>query len=283
VIALALPLNIFGNYVLLYGNLGFPKLGLAGAGIATAFTGTFMFLSMVGYVLVHPRLRRYLIYPSNIFNYFEYVKQIFKVGLPIGLCHVGEMGVFLFSTVAMGVFGPEILAAHTIALRAAGVFYAVPLGYAQAATVRIGYLSGQGNARAIRNTLQTIINLALVSGVLIFGVIIAVKNGLPQLVLDQQQITGVVAVEASMFLTLLALMQPSMNLGTIAAGALRGFKDTQMPMVYSLTRFWGLGFIGAMVLAFRFGLDGVGIWLGLLLATIVFAAAVLVRIRNRFW
>jgi MATE family multidrug resistance protein len=78
-------------------------------------------------------------------------------------------------------------------------------------------------------------------------------------------------------------MQPSMNLGTIAAGALRGFKDTQMPMVYSLTSFWGLGFIGAMILAFRFGLDGVGIWLGLLLATIVFAAAVLVRIRNRFW
>jgi MATE family multidrug resistance protein len=179
VIALALPLNIFGNYVLLYGNLGFPKLGLAGAGIATAFTGTFMFLSMVGYVLVHPRLRRYLIYPSNIFNYFEYVKQIFKVGLPIGLCHVGEMGVFLFSTVAMGVFGPEILAAHTIALRAAGVFYAVPLGYAQAATVRIGYLSRQGNTRAIRSTLQTIISLALVSGVLIFGVIIAMKNGLP--------------------------------------------------------------------------------------------------------
>ncbi|MCI0505527.1 MAG: MATE family efflux transporter [Gammaproteobacteria bacterium] len=283
VTALALPINIFGNYLLLYGNLGFPNLGLAGAGIATAVTGTFMFLSMVCYVLVHPRLRRYLYFPSNIFNHFAHVREIVKIGLPIGICHVGEMGVFLFSTVTMGVFGAEVLAAHTIALRAAGVFYALPLGYAQAATVRIGYLSGQGDTRAIRSTLQTIINLALVSGVAIFIVIIAVKNSLPELVLDPQQITGVVAAEASMFLTLLAFMQPSVSLGTITAGALRGFKDTQMPMVFSLTSYWGLGFMGALVLAFQLGLDGAGIWLGLLLATIVFAAAVLVRIRNRFW
>ena len=283
VTAVALPINAFGNYALLYGNLGFPDLGLAGAGIATGITGVFMFVTMVAYVLNHERLRRYLYFPANSVVYSEQLKEIFKIGLPIGICHVGEMGVFLFSTVTMGIFGAEVLAAHTIALRAAGVFYAVPIGYAQAATVRIGYLVGQGNTLAIRYSLKTIINMSLVFGTLLLLFIMSVKNSLPQLVLDPQQITSVVILEASGFITLLALMQPSINLGTISAGALRGFKDTKVPMVFSLVSYWGFGFVGAMALAFWSGFNGTGIWIGLLLATIVFAATMVMRIRKHYW
>jgi len=193
------------------------------------------------------------------------------------------MGVFLFSTVTMGIFGVEVLAAHTIALRAAGVFYAVPMGYAQAATVRIGYLVGQGNSRVIRNALKTIVNMSLMFGTLILLFIMAVKNNLPQLVLDPQQITSVVILEASAFMTLLALMQPSINLGTVSAGALRGLKDTKLPMVFSLTSYWGFGFFGAMALAFWSGFNGTGIWIGLLSATIVFAATMVMRIRKHYF
>ena len=282
VTALALPINILGNYLLLYGNLGFPDLGLAGAGVATVITGVFMFLSMVGYVLAHCRLKRYLFFPTNVVSNLEQLKEIFKIGLPIGICHVGEMGVFLFSTVTMGIFGIEVLAAHTIALRAAGVFYAVPLGFAQAATVRIGYLVGQGNTRLIRSAMQTIISLSLVCGIALCVFIIVTKNSLPQLVLESQQITEIVRGEAATFLNLLALMQPTMNLGTISAGALRGFKDTRVPMLLSLASYWGFGLMGAMVVAFWFNFNGTGIWVGLLLATMAFAATVAMRIRKYY-
>ena len=278
VTACALPVNIIGNYLLLYGNYGFPKLGLAGAGIATAITGVFMFVTMAAYIRSQQRLRRYWYLPAAKIEHTVQLQEIFKIGLPIGICHVGEMGVFLFTTVTMGVFGADVLAAHTIALRAAGVFYAVPLGYAQAATVRIGYLCGKGHALFVQNALSTIFVVTVLFGVTLMLFILAVKTSLPSLVLDASQITNTVLMEASTFLTLLALMQVSINLGTVGAGALRGFKDTRVPMVYSLASYWGFGFAGAMAMAFWFGLDGTGIWTGLLLATIAFAVAIWWRI-----
>ena len=283
VTACAMPVNIVGNYLLLYGNYSFPRLGLAGAGIATAITGAFMFITMVAYIASQKRLRRYWYLPAASTGRIVQFKEIFKIGLPIGICHVGEMGVFLFTTVTMGVFGAEVLAAHTIALRAAGVFYAVPLGYGQAATVRIGYLSGKGHALLIQNALTTIFAVTAMFGVILMLFILAVKTSLPSLVLDASQMTDAVLVEASIFLTLLALMQFSINLGTVGAGALRGFKDTRLPMIYSLVSYWGFGFAGAMAMAFWFGLEGAGIWCGLLLATIAFAVAVWWRIYRYYW
>ncbi|MGD8885414.1 MAG: MATE family efflux transporter, partial [Gammaproteobacteria bacterium] len=283
VTACALPVNIVGNYLLLYGNLGFPRLGLAGAGIATAVTGVFMFASMAGYVALHPRFRRYWYLQRSSVTPLAQIKEIFHVGLPIGVCHVGEMGVFLFSTVTMGVFGAEVLAAHTIALRAAGVFYAVPLGYAQAATVRVAYLFARKDNERLQQALRTVMIMVLAFGIVLMLFILTVKDGLPAMVLDPDQITSEVLAKASTFLVLLAVMQVTINLGTVGAGVLRGFKDTRIPMMFSLFAYWGFGFGAAMLLAMAAGLNGSGIWVGLLTATAVFALLVWRRLYRYYW
>lgn len=283
VTAMALPMNILGNWLLLYGNLGFPNMGLAGAGVATTVTGTFMFVLMALYIVFHPHLRRYLWLPVDSKDHWSRLKEIFRVGLPIGVSHVGEMGVFLFATVTMGIFGAEVLAAHTIALRAAGVFYAVPLGYAQVAAIRIGYLNGQNDATQTRLALHTVTIMSLVFGIVLFALILLSKDSIIHVVLDPSQITQTVVAQASAFLLLLAVMQPATCLGTIGAGSLRGFQDTRIPMFYSLGSFWGFGFLGAMGLAFFTGLQSNGIWTGLLLAAIAFSMMVTFRIKRLYW
>lgn len=278
VTAFALPVNIVGNYLLLYGNLGAPKLGLAGAGIATTMTGLFMVSALSLYIIRHPSLRRYLFFPVLREKNKHFRHEILKVGLPIGVSHFGEMGVFLFSTVTMGIFGAEILAAHTVALRVAGIVYAAPLGYAQAATVRIGYLMGQGNRDQIHLAVRTALTLAGIIGCLMLLLIVATKDDIANLFLNSQQINPIITVQASAFLFILAFIQPTDCFGTIGAGVLRGFKDTQKPMVFSLGSYWGFGFVGALILAFVIDLGGIGLWIGLLTATTSFALFVLLRI-----
>ena len=139
VTATALPINALGNYALIFGNFGLPELGLLGAGLASLISASYMFLMLVFYTTNHEVLKRYRLFAKIFTQRHNYVPEIFRVGFPIGLSNLGEMGVFLFATVTMGVFGTEVLAAHTIALRMAGVLYAFPMG------------AGGNRARGIRN------------------------------------------------------------------------------------------------------------------------------------
>lgn len=283
VTACALPVNILGNYALIYGNFGMPPLGLAGAAIATISTGCFMFLALLAYALLNRRLRRYWYLPASSRSFGEHLREVFRVGLPIGVSMFGEMGVFLFATVTMGMFGAEVLAAHTIALRAAGVVYAVPMGYSQAATVRVGYLFGQANVERLRRAIKTALSLSLGFGMLLLALVALGQDSITHWVLAPEQISDTVVSQAALFLVLLAAMQPSICLGTIGNGVLRGFKDTKVPMYFSLAGYWGFGFVGAMGLALIFGLGGLGIWIGLLTASVSFALFVLNRIRVKHW
>lgn len=278
VTAASLPVNIIGNYLFLYGSFGFPYLGLAGAALASTITGLFMFSSLLIYVLRHPKLRRYFVFPVLQQKRATVQQEILRIGLPIGISHFGEMGVFLFTTVTMGIFGAEVLAAHTIALRMAGVFYAIPIGYAQAAMVRIGYLVGQNNQPQLSRSIKTTLLIALISGVLLLGLILLIRQDISQLFISSEQMTSVVLSQASLFLLMLALMQPAMIVGTVGAGVLRGFKDSKMPMLYSLSCYWGLGFVGALILALGVHFDGLGLWLGLFSATAAFALLIVGRI-----
>ena len=278
VTAVSLPVNILGNYLFLYGSWGFPDLGLAGAGLASAITACFMFGSLLCYVLWQPEIRRYLKFPIVKHKSRELRKEIIRIGLPIGVSHFGEMGVFLFATVTMGIFGAEVLAAHTIALRMAGVFYALPIGYAQAAMVRIGYLHGRNEHARVNVAIKTILGFAFVAGLVMLVLITILRQDITGAFISEGQMTEVVIAQSSLFLMMLALMQPTVIVGTIGAGVLRGFKDSTVPMYYSLICYWGLGFIGALILALIVGMGGLGMWIGLLTATAAFAVLVAGRI-----
>ena len=265
-----LPLNALLNYFLLFGNYGFPELKLAGAGIATSLTASFMLLCLIIYSRLQSVLKTYRIFSSFQFYQPKTFKEIFKVGTPIGISNIGEMGVFLTSTIIIGIFGAETLAAHTIALRLAGLFYAFPLGLSQAATIRCGYLIGQKNLEQLKASIKISITMALFIGFLFLLTIWFFNQEIATLFLPVNENTQSLLLTAAGFLLVLGIIQPFDGLATVVAGILRGMKDTRIPMMLSIGSYWVIGFSSGMLLAFYFGYDGIGIWSGLAIGATVF-------------
>ncbi len=258
----ALPFNALGNYVLMFGHFGFPNMGLAGAGLSSFIAAGFMFFFLLIAMARKHYFRQYALLSWPDFTPGTF-KQIFRVGLPIGISNLGEMGVFLIATVMIGKFGAEAVAAHVVALRLAGVIYAIPLGYAQAATVRIGYVIGANQNEKVFTIIKTAIGISASVGLIYLAIITMFRLEISTLFFDPGTSAHNIIVQASLFLLILALAQPFETVGTVGNGILRGFKDTRQPMIFSMLAFWGVGFMGGITMAFYLGLEGVGIWLGL--------------------
>jgi len=273
-----LPLNALGNYLLLFGNFGFPEMKLAGAGIATTITACFMFCCLLTYCQLSKTLKSNCIFKNIKYINPDQLKQIFKTGLPIGISNIGEMGVFLTSTIVMGIFGAEALAAHTIALRLAGLFYAFPLGISQAATIRCGFLIGQKNIQQLKSSVVTVISMALATGLLFLTLIWFFNFEIASLFLTVNEDSMSVLLTAASFLLILGIIQPFDGLATVVAGILRGMKDTQLPMILSIGSYWLVGFSSGMILSFHYGLAGTGIWLGLAVGATVFGISTSMRL-----
>lgn len=273
-----LPLNALGNYLLLFGNFGFPELKLAGAGIATSITASFMFLCLLVYSLTNKNLRQYELFKRVELKNIAQIKQIIKTGIPIGISNVGEMGVFLASTITMGIFGVEALAAHTIALRLGGLFYAFPLGLSQAAAIRCGFLIAQGNIHQLKQSITTIIVTALIIGLVFTISIWFYSIEIASLFLASSDNTENVLLTAAAFLLILGVIQPFDALATASAGVLRGMKDTKIPMLLSIGSYWLVGSSVGLILAFYFQLQGTGLWIGLAAGATVFGFSTILRL-----
>lgn len=278
VTAVILPVNALGNYAFMFGHFGFPPLGLAGAGLSSALCAVLMFTLLSLYSLLTTRLKPYRLLSGLLRPNWGQFREIFRIGTPIGIANFGELGVFMLSTLMMGVIGAEALAAHTVALRMAGVFYALPLGLAQAATIRIGYAVGANNKKNATLAMRTGLLLGLIVGIFFLIFVWAMNHGIAALFLDPSAASVRVFAQAALFLTILALVQPFDCCSTLASGILRGYKDTRIPMLITLFGFWGVGFVGAMVLAFGLKMNGLGIWIGLAAATAVVAVGMLLRL-----
>lgn len=273
-----LPFNALGNYLLLFGNFGFPELKIAGAGIATTITATFMLLCFLIYCLTSSKLKSYSLFHKIELNNFLQLKEIFRIGVPIGISNIGEMGVFLMSTIMMGIFGAEALAAHTIALRLGGLFYAFPLGLSQAATIRCGFLIASGNLYQLKSAITTIVSTALIIG-LIFTISIWFYNiEIASLFLSSNEDTENVLLTAAAFLLILGVIQPFDALATASAGMLRGMKDTRIPMMLSIGSYWVVGFTTGLILAFYFNMEGTGLWIGLAAGASFFGITTIARL-----
>ena len=275
--ATALPLNAVGNYALIFGNFGMPVMGLAGAGLASLLTAGYMVAMLLLYIANHNKFKCYHLFARPFSHRYYHVPEIIRIGLPVGLSNLGEMGVFLFSTVTMGVFGVEVLAAHTVALRMAGVLYAFPLGMAQAATVRVGYAVGAKDNESVFLTMKTALSLAVIAGVLFMTTTLSLNSQIVSWFLSENLVPSI-ASQAVLFLMLIAFFQPFDGLACVGAGILRGFKDTKIPMLFSMAAFWGVGFLGGWTLAFIVGIQGLGIWLGLAGAVVAYSLLVGTRL-----
>ena len=274
----ALGFNIVANYVLMFGKFGLPPLGLAGIGWASTLSFWGAFLALAGYIAAQPDLRQYRIFPPRLRLESTILRELLRIGLPIGVLYGVETGLFTLTSFLMGYLGTVQLAAHQIVLQTAAITFMVPAGISYATTVRVGQLLGQGEFR--RSRLSAFINLAL--GATFMGgmaiVLLIMPRSIISLYLDVRDPANAPVVATAIdLLRVAAMFQLVDGIQVIAAGALRGLQDTRTPMLIGLFAYWGVGFSCSYILGLRLGWDGVGLWIGLAFGLTV--AAVIFTLR----
>ncbi len=262
--AVGIAVNVLANWVLIFGNWGAPALGLEGAAIATLLTSLVTLALYVIAIAADPRLARY-----HVFGFFwrpdwPRLSELVRLGFPIGLTVLAEAGVFGAAAFLMGRIGALELAAHTIALQIAALAFQVPFGVSQAATIRVGYFFGASDPEGIKRAGWTAIALGSGFMLLTATLIVLAPDWLLWVYLDTRDPANeALAVVALGLLAVAAAFQVFDGLQVVAAGALRGLKDTRMPMWIALFSYWGPGFGLAAWLGLATSLGAIGVWIGL--------------------
>ncbi|WP_426959479.1 MATE family efflux transporter [Muricoccus radiodurans] len=271
---LAVGLNAALGWVLIFGHLGAPALGVRGAGIAGAVSNTAMFLALAAYILQDRRLRRFRLFAGLWRLELARLGRLLRLGLPIAAQMVLEIGLFSAVGLVMGAFGAPAIAAHAIALQIASTTFAVPLGLGQAATARVGLAIGAGRPRDAARSGWTAISLAVAFMAVMGAVMLLVPGPLARLFLDPAAPGAIEAgALAATLLMLAGLFQIGDGVQVVGAGALRGLHDTRTPALIAAAGYWGLGFTTALLLGFPAGLGPLGIWAGLVIGLTGVAAA----------
>ncbi|HEY8873366.1 MAG TPA: MATE family efflux transporter [Stellaceae bacterium] len=275
VLVLGIPANAALNWVMIFGHLGMPALGIAGSGWATAIIQSLMALGLGALLLLMP-----LHTPIRVSRrVMGQIGQILRLGLPIGGLIALEAGVFMTTGILAGLLGADALGAHQLVINFASLSFMVPLGIGQAATVRVGFELGAGAPATARRAAFVALGLGAsfmgATAILIWTFPLAIADLC--LDLDDPANKGLVAI-ALRLLWVAALFQIVDGVQAIAAGALRGYRDTAVPMAIAALGYWGIGFAGGWALAFPFGLGAVGLWWGLALGLAIVAVLLTVRL-----
>ena len=279
---LSIFINALGNYMLVFGHLGAPAMGLEGSALASVVTSI---IAVAIYVLAigrDRRLRRYHVFGRWWRTEWSRMADLLRIGLPIGLIILAEGGLFSSAAFLMGLIGEAPLAGHAVALQVAALAFQIPFGIGQAVTIRVGYHFGAGDNAAIARAGKA----ALVMAVGYMALPAALMILAPRLVLwiyvdpAAPQNAAMVGF-AVQFLAVGAAFQLFDGMQAVLAGALRGLQDTRMPMVLALAGYWLIGFTASAVLGFATPLAGLGVWLGLAIGLVVVSLLLLQRWQAR--
>lgn len=278
VTAAAILFNIAANWILVFGHLGLPALGLRGSGLATALSNTFMFVSFAGIVAFHPRFRRYRLFGRWWRSDLPRLSALWRLGLPIGASLAFEVTVFNAAAFFMGWLDTVAIAAHAIVLQIATMTFMVPLGIGQAATVRVGLARGADDVEGVTRAGWTAFGLAVAFMAVMSAMMVLLPRSLIGVFIDlgDRGNAGVTDLAVA-FLMWAAVFQIADGIQVAAAGMLRGLQDTRALMVYAAAGYWGGGMSSSLLLAFSAGFGGVGIWMGLAAGVVVVAAALMTR------
>ncbi len=264
------------NWVLIWGHLGAPALGVAGSGYASAIN---QWLIAAGLVLCIRRLPGVELL-SNVFAARRTeLAEILRLGLPIGGIMGIELGLFLAAGIMIGLLGAAALGAHQLVLSCASISFMVPLGLGQAATLRVAHERGAGRAVAARRAGFVAIALGIgfmsASAVVLWTFPLAIVAAYVDTADPENR--ALIAI-ARHLLAIAAVFQVFDGMQAVAAGALRGYRDTVVPMLLAATGYWGAGFLGGWIFAFPLGYGAVGLWWGLALGLGVVAALLTLRL-----
>ena len=257
---LMIPLNTFGNWLLIYGNWGFPAMGLEGAGWATTLSRVAAALAMMGFIFFNRRFAA--IEPFKLGwrrVHKATVKRILKMGVPGGFQYIFETSAFAFSAILIGWVGAKALAAHQIAINLASISFMVAIGLSSASAIRVGHASGKNDfvlAKRIGKSslILSAAFMAVCGLVFVFG-----RYYFPSLYIQDVEVIQLTAH----LLIIAAIFQIADGIQAVGVGLCRGLEDVKKPTLFVLIAYWVIALPVGALLAFTFGWGVVGIWTGL--------------------
>jgi MATE family, multidrug efflux pump len=273
-------LNAFLNYLLIYGHWGFPQLGLVGAGIASSISHAAGFLALVVYINIENRSRKFELFHRFFAPDWERLKEVMRLGWPIGVTIGFEAMLFNACIFLMGRIGVNEVAAYQVALNVVALAFMMPLGLSMAGGVRVGLKAGGRDIAGVRRA-AVISILSSVGLIMVFAIpVMAAPHFVAGLYLNADNpANAVVLTLAASFLPVAAAFALFDAIQVSAAQALRGLKDVRIPMIITGVSYWVIGFPVAAWLGLATPIGAVGVWYGLLVSL----AAAAVMLGGRLW
>lgn len=270
---IALVCNVFLNYVLIFGHFGAPAMGVVGCGLASAITMWLIMFVIVGYVALNSRYKPLQIFSRLAPPRLRVLKEIIALGVPIAVTITAESGLFSAVSILIGTLGPQVAAAHQIAINFASTMFMVPLALSSAITIRVGQALGADRPAAARYSGAAGILICALFMTCSATFLLVFRDTVVGLYTDDVSVKGI----AISLLLMAAIFQIGDGIQIGAAGALRGYKDTRMPMIINTFAFWVLAFPLAYMAAVTYRLPPSYIWGGFVVG--LSAAAILLTWR----
>lgn len=271
--SMGLVVNIFGNYVFMYGHLGFPAMGAIGTGWATTLVHWIMFFAMLLFTFRRNNDQQFSIYKGLKLPRWHFQKEILGIGVPNGVSICIEVSMFAIVALIMGSLGVTTVAAHQITINFAAFTFMIPLGLSFASTARVGFATGKGDLEEAR--LFGYIGIGL--SVLIMSVTAFLMITVPEAIVAMYTQDIEVKRIAVSLLVLAGIFQISDGLQVSGFGALRGLKDTKIPMMVNVIAYWIIGLPTGYYLGIIRQMGAEGLWIGLIAGLTV--AAILHNVR----
>ncbi len=275
---IAAVVNAITNYALIFGNWGAPELGVIGAAVASVATQVVSLVAVVIYAV--RELPEHSLFQRFWRPDWEMFARVFRLGLPIGLTTLAEVSLFATSAVMMGWLGQVPLAAHGIALNLASATFMVHLGLSNVATIRAGNAFGRQDRAHLTKGAIAVTGMSLIMSALTIVLFLTCAEPLISLFMepDDPQRPEILAIGVGL-LAMAALFQLVDGAQVIALGLLRGLQDAKIPMVMAALSYWVIGIPASYYFGFIEGMEGIGVWMGLVLGL----ACAAVLLMARFW
>jgi MATE family multidrug resistance protein len=254
----SLVCNVFLNYVFMFGKLGAPAMGAVGCGVASAITMWLVALALATYIFFSTHYRPFKIFSRVAPLRMTVLKEIVTLGIPIAITITAEAGLFAAVSILMGTRGTEITAAHQIAINFSATMFMVPLALSSATTIRVGQLIGAGKLDSARTSGAAGIGICAFFMSLCAIFLLIFRDAVVRMYTDDAAVQGI----ATSLLLMAAMFQVADGVQIGAAGALRGYKDTKVPMVVNMFAYWILAFPLAFLAAITFEAPPNYIWAG---------------------
>jgi MATE family multidrug resistance protein len=241
---IGLIVNIPANYIFIYGEFGAPALGGAGCGLATAIVYWAMFIGMLIYTITSKVLKHVSLFEKFYWPNWEKIVNILNLGTPIALSLLFEVSLFAVVAIFLVPFGAEVVASHQIALNFSSLIFMVPLSLAMATTIKVGGALGNNDSQKAK----AYSNHAIALGVLLafFTALITLLFRVPIASIYTKELP-VIELAANIML-LATVYQLSDTVQAVAAGALRGYKDTKSILYITFVSYWLIGLTIGLIL-----------------------------------